>query len=191
MAFPAPKPRRHPGRPPPQEPRSGARWCARAAPFCSQPPGAGRCGRFVSFWKRPFNDIAFKSYRSELTLQNCRSAGFQPAVSATSSRQSVTQADTPAVWHALRIGNPRYGRLEVCATSRSQHDRAAAKSGAPTETDRAPHLRHRFWLRRRNQFDSPAKRAVRWWLYLWSTMLPPAMVCSTEALISSGPAPLS
>ena len=40
-----------------------------------------------------------------------RSAGFQPAVSPASSR-NLSGHD-----HARRIGNPRYSRLEVCATS--------------------------------------------------------------------------
>jgi len=42
----------------------------------------------------------------------CRrgSAGFQPAVSPTSSRQAIRTSQR------LRIGNPRYSRLEVCAT---------------------------------------------------------------------------
>ena len=46
-----------------------------------------------------------------------RSAGFQPAVSPTSSRQTVGK--TEVVWNgrALRVGNPRYSRLEVCATA--------------------------------------------------------------------------
>jgi len=39
-----------------------------------------------------------------------RSAGFQPAVSPTSSRQTV------GITQRQRVGNPRYGRLEVCAT---------------------------------------------------------------------------
>ena len=39
-----------------------------------------------------------------------RGAGFQPAVSPTSSRQTVRK------WWRLRIGNPRYGGLEICAT---------------------------------------------------------------------------
>jgi hypothetical protein len=47
-----------------------------------------------------------------------RSAGFQPAVSPTFSRQGVEKvgaADQSS--RRLRIGNPRYGRLEVCATT--------------------------------------------------------------------------
>ena len=45
------------------------------------------------------------------------SAGLQPAVSPTSSRQ--TAGKTEVVWksRALRIGNSRHSRLEVCATT--------------------------------------------------------------------------
>jgi len=39
------------------------------------------------------------------------SAGFQPAVSPTSSRLRASRLP-----HARPVGNPRYGRLEVCAT---------------------------------------------------------------------------
>ncbi len=51
-----------------------------------------------------------------------RSAGFQPAVSPTSSRQTVGK--TEVVWNgrALRVGNPRYSRLEVCATMNAGPD---------------------------------------------------------------------
>ncbi len=47
-----------------------------------------------------------------LVFRAPRSAGFQPAVSPTSSRQGVE------IPRGQRIGNPRYGRLEVCATVR-------------------------------------------------------------------------
>jgi multidrug efflux system outer membrane protein len=51
-----------------------------------------------------------------------RSAGFQPAVSPTSSRQTVEgqkdvgTSECLAGSPRLRIGNPRHSRLEVCAT---------------------------------------------------------------------------
>ncbi len=45
-----------------------------------------------------------------------RSAGFQPAVSPTSSRQSPEVGRGVGGSQRLRIGNPRYGRLQVCAT---------------------------------------------------------------------------
>ncbi len=53
-----------------------------------------------------------------VTRPNC-SAGCQPAVSPTSSRQ--TAGKTEVIWNgrALRVGNPRYSRLEVCATTPS------------------------------------------------------------------------
>ncbi len=44
-----------------------------------------------------------------------RSAGFQPAVSPTSSRQPVRTRCGLA--GGQRVGNPRYSRLEVCATA--------------------------------------------------------------------------
>src|SRR5882724_2782984 len=44
------------------------------------------------------------------------SAGFQPAVSPTSSRQSVIGFHATSSAQGLRIGNPRYSRLETCAT---------------------------------------------------------------------------
>jgi hypothetical protein len=45
-----------------------------------------------------------------------RSADFQSAVSPASSRQNVRIARAPGDPRRLRIGNPRYSRLEVCAT---------------------------------------------------------------------------
>jgi len=44
-----------------------------------------------------------------------RSAGFQPAVSPTSSRQPIRTRRGSA--GGQRVGNPRYSRLEVCATA--------------------------------------------------------------------------
>jgi hypothetical protein len=49
-------------------------------------------------------------------VPNVRSAGFQPAVSPTSSRQGVKNAMRSGPPDGWRIGNPRYSRLEVCAT---------------------------------------------------------------------------
>jgi hypothetical protein len=48
-------------------------------------------------------------------LREC-SAGFQPAVSPTSSRQTVRETSRIESSLGVRIGNPRYSRLEVCAT---------------------------------------------------------------------------
>jgi len=47
---------------------------------------------------------------------------LEAAVSPTSSRQIVGK--TEVVWHgrALRVGNPRYSRLEVCATTQAEPD---------------------------------------------------------------------
>jgi len=44
------------------------------------------------------------------------SAGFQPAVSPTSSRQTVDDTRRSGISRGWRIGNPRHSRLEVCAT---------------------------------------------------------------------------
>src|SRR5439155_15916132 len=48
-----------------------------------------------------------------------RSAGFQPAVSPISNRQNLERIGALGYLQRLRIGNPRYSRLEVCATRRS------------------------------------------------------------------------
>ncbi len=45
-----------------------------------------------------------------------RSAGFQPAVSPTSSRQGTGNVESPEHSERPRIGNPGHSRLEVCAT---------------------------------------------------------------------------
>src|SRR5207244_13467372 len=45
------------------------------------------------------------------------SADFQSAVSPTSSRLTAGEPCDTGVSRRLRIGNPRYGRLETCATS--------------------------------------------------------------------------
>ncbi len=66
--------------------------------------------------------------KSGTGLARLRSAGFQPAVSPTSSRQAV------AAWPHLRIGNPRYSRLEACATRpswRHSWDIRARRNRAP------------------------------------------------------------
>jgi hypothetical protein len=44
------------------------------------------------------------------------SAGFQPAVSPTCSRQTLGESRDVQSSRRVRIGNPRYSRLEVCAT---------------------------------------------------------------------------
>ena len=56
--------------------------------------------------------------RSPSALGNPRgcAAGFQPAVSPTSSRQRADILDATELTPALRIGNPRHSRLEVCGT---------------------------------------------------------------------------
>ncbi|PWU09475.1 MAG: RND transporter [Verrucomicrobia bacterium] len=46
-----------------------------------------------------------------------RSAGFQPAVSPTSSRQACQQVRRASAFERPRVGNPRYSRLEACATT--------------------------------------------------------------------------
>jgi hypothetical protein len=45
-----------------------------------------------------------------------RSAGFQPAVSPTSSRQVFVSSGALGLEGVSQVGNLRYGRLEVCAT---------------------------------------------------------------------------
>ncbi|PWU16996.1 MAG: hypothetical protein C5B50_12210 [Verrucomicrobia bacterium] len=45
----------------------------------------------------------------------CR-AGFQPAVSPTSSRQACLRFKNGNAFDGQRVGNPRYSRLEACAT---------------------------------------------------------------------------
>lgn len=45
-----------------------------------------------------------------------RSAGFQPAVSPTSSRQGTGNVESPEHSERPRIGNPRHSKLKVCAT---------------------------------------------------------------------------
>ncbi|MGI8965095.1 MAG: hypothetical protein ACR2H1_03290, partial [Limisphaerales bacterium] len=45
-----------------------------------------------------------------------RSAGFQPAGSPISNRQGVVGSRAFGVANLLRVGNPRYSRLEICAT---------------------------------------------------------------------------
>jgi DMSO reductase family type II enzyme chaperone len=57
-----------------------------------------------------------KSLESAWDIARVRSAGFQPAVSPTSSRQAAEASDAEENSDGTRIGNPRYSRLEVCAT---------------------------------------------------------------------------
>ncbi len=45
------------------------------------------------------------------------SAGFQPAVSPTFSRQRVERSHAARVLEGTRVENPRYSRLKVCATT--------------------------------------------------------------------------
>ena len=62
------------------------------------------------------------SVRTDADMRFPRSAGFQPAVSPTSSRQTVEGQKAVGISERLagsprlRIGNPRYSRLEVRAT---------------------------------------------------------------------------
>ncbi len=60
----------------------------------------------------------FRSWLESNERRQQRSAGFQPAVSPTSSRQTVGK--TQVVWNgrALRVGNPRYSRLAAVAPER-------------------------------------------------------------------------
>jgi hypothetical protein len=44
-------------------------------------------------------------------------AGFQPDVSPISNRRRAGFAQCLGFSHALRVGNPRYSRLEVCVTA--------------------------------------------------------------------------
>jgi outer membrane protein TolC len=54
----------------------------------------------------------------DLTVEpQAGSAGFQPAVSPASSRQDVGTDGASESSQRGRIGNPRYSRLEVCATN--------------------------------------------------------------------------
>ena len=54
--------------------------------------------------------------KAEVDLPFGRSAGFQPAVSPTSSRRVVRRRGRIKHFKACGLGNPRYSRLEVCAT---------------------------------------------------------------------------
>jgi hypothetical protein len=49
-----------------------------------------------------------------VAMAHRRSAGFQPAVSPISNRHGVRTALDQAP--RLRVGNPRYSGLEICAT---------------------------------------------------------------------------
>jgi hypothetical protein len=44
------------------------------------------------------------------------SAGFQPAVSPISNRLPIEITQRACLGRSLRVGKPRYSRLEVCAT---------------------------------------------------------------------------
>jgi cbb3-type cytochrome oxidase maturation protein len=49
-------------------------------------------------------------------LLDDRSAGFQPAVSPISNRQTAPSSEPPDSPDAQRVGNPRHSRLEICST---------------------------------------------------------------------------
>ncbi|PWU09935.1 MAG: hypothetical protein C5B50_26425 [Verrucomicrobia bacterium] len=53
--------------------------------------------------------------RRNMVWPHC-SAGFQPAVSPTSSRQTSLRLRPASAFKRWRVGNPRYSRLEACAT---------------------------------------------------------------------------
>jgi len=63
-----------------------------------------------------FGETSQGGTKNRITIMFKRSAGFQPAVSPTSSRQTVGETGSVGSSQHLRIGNPRYSRLEVCAT---------------------------------------------------------------------------
>ncbi len=65
-----------------------------------------------------FQTRIFHSWLQANERRQRRSAGFQPAVSPTSSR--LTVGKTEVVWNgrALRVGNPRYSRLAAVAPER-------------------------------------------------------------------------
>ena len=86
-----------------------ADWESAVSPTGSRQGGA-ECGRFA--------DCQFATQQAASLRYG--SAGFQPAVSPTSSRQGVEPPVTFEFAGGLRIGNPHYSRLEVCATSRGQ-----------------------------------------------------------------------
>jgi hypothetical protein len=54
--------------------------------------------------------VSCEDFYRVCTTSHFRSAGWQPAVSPTDSRRNVKTSN------ALRIANPRYSRLPVCAT---------------------------------------------------------------------------
>jgi hypothetical protein len=54
--------------------------------------------------------VSCEDFYRGCTASHFRSAGWQPAVSPTASRRNVKTSN------ALRIANPRYSRLPVCAT---------------------------------------------------------------------------
>ena len=65
-----------------------------------------------------------------------RSAGFQPAVSPNSIRQSVGSS------RGQRIGNPRYSRLKICATGAVSSIGIDGDRVEPVPTSPGPGLKH-------------------------------------------------
>lgn len=70
--------------------------------------------------ERGKNELSACFHRVEMLFQTRvrrgRSAGFQPAVSPTSSRQRTRETDNGGSSRRVRVGNPRADRLKVCAT---------------------------------------------------------------------------
>jgi hypothetical protein len=85
-------------------------WFFRSWVFAAETMGFASALRSAGF------QPAVSPTSSRRGMGGVRSAGFQPAVSPTSSRQGEATTDASRCSHRWRIGNPRYGRLEVCAT---------------------------------------------------------------------------
>jgi hypothetical protein len=62
-------------------------------------------------WRARITTEARRTQRGEAATES--SAGFQPAVSPTSSRQTLDVIAAFELFPRLQIGNPRYSRLEA------------------------------------------------------------------------------
>ncbi len=67
-------------------------------------------------WTWLCDPATHEGLKSAWAIASNRSAGFQPSVSPTSSRQGTGNVESPEHLERPRIGNPRHSRLEVCAT---------------------------------------------------------------------------